>query len=660
VADITSFKIQNNTGVPATYANGVFDGDNITVTLPYDFYQTNVTSLTPVLDAPEGVDVTYWNGSAWVAPPATANFTDPVQYKATSTGGSEIYTVTVITDAASKTNAITSFKIGDAVGSINGTNIAVVVPYSTNLASLDAKIVMNGVKLEKSVNGGGAWTDVQTTATPDAISDNGVDFSTAIPVQYRVTAQDASMLPADRVKTYIVTVTKSPVKNTNDITKFSIGTAVGAIDQAKQTISVLVPFSQDLTALPAPVVEHNGKSYSVGAATTSATTATYDVTVTAENTVTKTYAVTVTKDDPTKTNSITSFVINKVVGEITEATGVNSATNRAVIKVVLPYDATLGSLNVDLKHNGASFTGSVSNVNFTASVANPVEYSVTSQDGKTKYYKATVTKAAPTSTKDITSFAINGVEGVISGQNITVTLPYGSDVKGLVPVIEHTGASIDPDPETSQPQSFLNPVLYTVEAENASTKIYTVTVTTAPATKEITSFKIGDIVGTIGDGTVAIEVPFGTDVTALAPTIVHNGASITPASGIAQNFTSPVTYKVTAQDSSTNTKDYVVTVTVASDKPAPPATITGWDYSTGVWKYIKADGTAQTGWFYDSAKYKSWFYFASNGNMVSSQWYHDTAKDQWFYLTGNGKMAIGTYTINGKTQSFAGNGVWKG
>jgi formylglycine-generating enzyme required for sulfatase activity len=62
---------------------------------------------------------------------------------------------------------------------------------------------------------------------------------------------------------------------------------------------------------------------------------------------------------------------------------------------------------------------------------------------------------------------------------------------------------------------------------------------------------------------VAVTVPLGTNVTALVPTITHTGASISPASGTAQNFTSPVTYTVTASDASTQA--YVVTVTINPD-----------------------------------------------------------------------------------------------
>jgi hypothetical protein len=50
---------------------------------------------------------------------------------------------------------------------------------------------------------------------------------------------------------------------------------------------------------------------------------------------------------------------------------------------------------------------------------------------------------------------------------------------------------------------------------------------------------------------VAVLVPFGTDLAALAPDItVSLGASISPPSGALQNFTAPVTYTVTAMNGS--------------------------------------------------------------------------------------------------------------
>jgi uncharacterized repeat protein (TIGR02543 family)/prepilin-type N-terminal cleavage/methylation domain-containing protein len=82
------------------------------------------------------------------------------------------------------------------------------------------------------------------------------------------------------------------------------------------------------------------------------------------------------------------------------------------------------------------------------------------------------------------------------------------------------------------------------------------------SSKAITTFSITSATTTIteGDHTISVHVPYGTTVTSLTPIIVHSGASVSPNSGVAQDFTDPVTYTVTAEDSST--QDYVVTVTV--------------------------------------------------------------------------------------------------
>lgn len=86
----------------------------------------------------------------------------------------------------------------------------------------------------------------------------------------------------------------------------------------------------------------------------------------------------------------------------------------------------------------------------------------------------------------------------------------------------------------------------------------------APSTAcDITSFNIGEAIGVINDtdGTIDVEVPEGTALTSLSPVItVSPGASVSPASGTAQDFTNPVTYTVTAADGQT-TKEYEVTVT---------------------------------------------------------------------------------------------------
>lgn len=85
--------------------------------------------------------------------------------------------------------------------------------------------------------------------------------------------------------------------------------------------------------------------------------------------------------------------------------------------------------------------------------------------------------------------------------------------------------------------------------------------------KAITAFNFNGLTpavsGTINESgkTIALTVPYGTDLTALVPTITHTGASIFPNTGVAQNFSAPVTYTVTAEDSTA--QPYIVSVTVS-------------------------------------------------------------------------------------------------
>jgi len=94
--------------------------------------------------------------------------------------------------------------------------------------------------------------------------------------------------------------------------------------------------------------------------------------------------------------------------------------------------------------------------------------------------------------------------------------------------------------------------------------------------KKIISFSFTSlspaVVGVIDESakTIKAEVPAGTDVTALTPTlIVSTDATVAPGSGVANNFTNPVQYTVTAADGSTAV--YAVTVTVKSGGGEQPS-----------------------------------------------------------------------------------------
>ncbi len=105
--------------------------------------------------------------------------------------------------------------------------------------------------------------------------------------------------------------------------------------------------------------------------------------------------------------------------------------------------------------------------------------------------------------------------------------------------------------------------------ENSTAKTVTFTFISAPVSsaKDITAFtvpsQIGSSVISTVSRTVTLTMPYGTNLTALIPTIaVSANATITPASGVARNFTTAQTYTVTAQDGTTQT--WTVTVSTSA------------------------------------------------------------------------------------------------
>ncbi len=81
------------------------------------------------------------------------------------------------------------------------------------------------------------------------------------------------------------------------------------------------------------------------------------------------------------------------------------------------------------------------------------------------------------SSKEITSFSIDGAEITIDGTSISVVFPYGTELSSVTPSVSHNGVSINPDPASVT--DFSSPVSFTVTAEDGTTAVYTVTVSNA-------------------------------------------------------------------------------------------------------------------------------------------------------------------------------------
>ncbi len=166
--------------------------------------------------------------------------------------------------------------------------------------------------------------------------------------------------------------------------------------------------------------------------------------------------------------------------------------------------------------------------------------------------------------------AVAGTSSVVSangtGNTITWTVLYSSNLAALSPTFT-LADNATCVPASGSTQNFSGgPVNYTVTAQDGTVRVYAVTAVLAPPStaRDILSFTTPSGSAAIATNSATLYVPVGTDVTALVPTITLSPfASVSPASGVPQNFTSPVNYTVTAEDG-VSTKIYTVKVVPAN------------------------------------------------------------------------------------------------
>ena len=169
------------------------------------------------------------------------------------------------------------------------------------------------------------------------------------------------------------------------------------------------------------------------------------------------------------------------------------------------------------------------------------------------------------------SFVTPAVTAIVdnSAKTITGTLPVGTDATNLSPTIVVSSKAIV-SPASGVAQDFTKPVVYTVTAEDGSKQTYTATISVTKATgKDMLTFSfnaLSPVVSATIDAaakTISATLPVGSSVTALVPTFtVSERATVTPASGVAQDFSKVVTYTVTAEDGTTQAYTSAITVLV--------------------------------------------------------------------------------------------------
>ena len=184
--------------------------------------------------------------------------------------------------------------------------------------------------------------------------------------------------------------------------------------------------------------------------------------------------------------------------------------------------------------------------------------------------------------KEVISFTIDyqgtTYEATVHNDSIIAHVPSAVDLTNLAPEITISEkASVSP--ASGMQQDFTDEVLYTVSAEDKSTKTYKASITKINSANEILSFRFKNLADGPADfhwidnnpmdlDTIAYRVPYLSPIKALESEIdISEDAMIEPASGEILDYSKPVEYKVTAEGGSV--KNYLVTV----DNTLDPVTI---------------------------------------------------------------------------------------
>jgi outer membrane protein assembly factor BamB len=288
----------------------------------------------------------------------------------------------------------------------------------------------------------------------------------------------------------------------------------------------------------------------------------------------------------------------------------------------------------------------------------------------------------PSSEKEITSFSVfvsrtESIQGTIRNDSILVQVPSVVSLDSVYVFIKIKGIKITPPEDVST--NFHHPVIYTVTAEDGSTRQYTAVITYLNSDKQITNFVFKssensalkeDVTGTIEDSSILIQLSSDADITNLKPSITFKGKTISPANGVATDFSNGATYTITAEDHTTKTYSVIVSynkyVYIGSADGYVYALhgATGkvkWKYNTGyqVGNPIYKDGTLYVG-------SSDGTFYALDGETGALKWKFFNQKASFsapdveggiIYVTffTTNVYTVGIFAINAKSGSL----VWK-
>lgn len=287
----------------------------------------------------------------------------------------------------------------------------------------------------------------------------------------------------------------------------------------------------------------------------------------------------------------------------------------------------------------------------------------------------------PSSDKEITSFSVfvsstESIMGTIRNDSILVQIPPAVTIDSVFALVKFKGISTTPTPDDIV--NFTHPVIYTVTAEDGSTRLYTVVISYLNSDKEITAFVFKsaenaglkeDLVGTIEDSSISVTLSSNVDISKLKPAIIFKGTALSPANGATTDFSNGATYTVTAEDHSTKSYSVIVSYNKFVYIGSADGYVYALDGASGKvkWKYntgyqlshpIYKDGVLYVG-------SNDGTFFALDGETGALKWKFFNQKTNYtaphiqgdvvyvgFYITN---YSTGVFAINARTGGL----LWK-
>ncbi|RAV11716.1 cadherin-like beta sandwich domain-containing protein, partial [Paenibacillus contaminans] len=355
-------------------------------------------------------------------------------------------------------------------------------------------------------------------------------------------------------------------------------------------------------------------------------TNTVTVVVTAQDGTTKTYTITVTRAKSSNADlsalTLSAGALDPVFASGTESYTVsvgNAVTSIDVTPTVADSTATV------TVNNDTINSGSPKNVTLNAGT-NTVTVVVTAQDGTTKTYTITVTRAK-SSNADLSALTLSDgtLDPVFAAGTESYTASVGNAITSIdvTPTVADSTATVKVNNDTITSGNAKNVTLnvgantvtvVVMAQDGTTTKTYTITVTRAKSSNAdlgALALSAGTLDPVFAAGTESYTASVGNAVTSIdvTPTVADSTAKVTVnndpvASGSAKNVTlnvgdNIVTVVVKAQDGMT-TKTYTITVTRAKSSNADLSALTISEgtltpgFTTGDVSYTASVGNAVT------------------------------------------------------------------